>query len=1040
MATHVQFLTKEGQDPVIFGTDEDGGLKSILGPVSSSIVENAKRGRVALIFSQGDLNITPLLSALSLGGQPNGDVMIGIPKSRYGRLNSQYYNDFFSLIRGNNSFYYKNSVWLSAKPKKNSTDDGDITFDLDNIKFKLKWGTRSYRKEMESRMDKELQNGDINKRSFVVTFPLNSASTFANLDSTTMTFGDKERKVRPISPGFLILESVNETMRGFEPLVPLVKKLLENKVGAVIHFSWPYISGIGPFINSIDELTQIFGERLKLFHIGKRFSLELKNIVIDEIIRSTEESNISSAITHHPAIERLTLEGRNWDSYYSNREGTHLDKVEFCAPINTILDYNSIEEVLSESTSTDHRINALKEDLTDRPLPDRWWYFLRFMPFIDSFVRPDSIKYTFRFDDGKYRRLKIQHAIAEASKKMDDTDSYLFEQLTAIIKNMSETIDLIDYLKGLKTYSVSSKSSAVISFLLKSLFKEDSSDVILCDYNPKFGFKNYMSNYIEDILHFIQRNLPFSLNELPKGDFVIYSPDGSVERSETTFDEIVKLDYNKDSTSNIFEIKLKLRGSNSENAIQRKLTLRLEGVDRLYKNMNYYDVRDNTLLLPGPLPLLRFDGEFPALSEGIDLFLRPFKKVIVFVNKGENYLRAHQQVATINSFLYGGDENPIAKKDLQISYRLNNSPSLIGKFEQSIRSQERHTKSGIEDLENNTMNFDDTIEDSIRAEYLENERRIDQKDYRTLKDLWGSISKNQNSVTPTTARYDNPEDFIHINVRYDQKGTVETIPIRKGTYIRLVDDDDNEAILVENLRPGQRIAYLESQTRESLDNYFIRNYSDYSGITIEEVHEPFTCLVILYRTLSDVDFTEDYIAEDFKPLYWLNDSEKYQLYKSIRFLMGLENDYTSDEASIRDYFRNSIIWDSLSDAPDGVLITLKEVFTLTKTLNLDNLYGLSLAFGLEYELPSFKSLINTSLTGKDKYFFSNENNLLYLARLLNYTKIEDNYEDLTSAGKNIRTVLQLVGKSLKRVITGANRNFNDMDVFIEQRVMICTVM
>jgi hypothetical protein len=146
------------------------------------------------------------------------------------------------------------------------------------------------------------------------------------------------------------------------------------------------------------------------------------------------------------------------------------------------------------------------------------------------------------------------------------------------------------------------------------------------------------------------------------------------------------------------------------------------------------------------------------------------------------------------------------------------------------------------------------------------------------------------------------------------------------------------------------------------------------------------------------------------------------------------------EGYIRETFKNSIIWESLADVPIDILNMFKQSFAMNPKISIDNLFGLALLFGLEYEIGSFRYLMNAILTGKNKYFFLDEENLLAVAHLINHNLIAENYENLTAAGKNIRTVLQHVGKALKRVVSGNKRYLSDMDLLIEQKVMMCTVL
>ncbi|MHB1708609.1 MAG: hypothetical protein ACYCT2_03940 [Thermoplasmataceae archaeon] len=1039
MVGFVQFKTKDGQDVVISGTDRNGNLKSILGPPSTTIIESAIQGNVVLVFGQGDLHLTPLIASLFLESNSSGDILIGIPRNKYNQLNTRYYENFFSLIRGNGQFFYKNTLWCSARRKNDQTDEDETIFDLANIRFKPKWGIKRYKEEIEASISKELKDGSINNRAFVVTFPLNIGFEDLILDNTLLTFSNQNYQLRPIVPKLIILESINNTMYSVDPIIPIVDYLLENKIGAVIHFSWPYINGLNRFFRAANALSSEKRERLKTFHFGKRFSYELKDFVVDDILSSTREFSISSARRSHPAIEQLSLEGENWESYYPSIERISSQNILFCAPINNLFDSQAIYGTFEQLTSNDFRIRDLKEDLRDHNLPDRWLYLFKFMPFIDSFVPPNSLKYTYKFEDGTYKKLELLHAVSELKKRSNDSDIYLLNSFSAIISSLSETLNIYDYLRNLKTPNINTKYSTVVSYILKSLFEEGTTNIIACDYNARLGFKKYMADYLREVFQIIKNEMPFGYDKLLKNDFVLFPQNNILTNLEVNNREIIKFEFTENNLHHTFEIKVDVRDKGKSKVIQKKVTVTMEGIDSLYRNINYYDFKDTTLLLPGPLPIVKFDGEVPTLSESIDLFLRPIKKIIVFVNLGENYVRALEQIKSIRDFLFGNRSNRITDKDLKISYSLNNSIKLRDGFDQIFRKHKIAESFDSTNLIDNNMELQDTLDEQIREEYVENEEKVNPEEYKSLKNIWSTISLNK-EYTPTTVKSDKPEEFVQVRVKYDRSGLEETISFRKGTYVRTLDEGDNEVVLAESLESGQRIAYLESDSKESLDNFFIRNYSSYSGITIEEVYEPFKCLGIFYKTLSKINFSENYSKSDFEPLYWLNESERYQLYERIRFLIEPILEATTCEEYIKEAFKNSLIWESLADVPINSLNMIKQRFALNPKISIDNLFGLALLFGLDYEIGSFRSLMNALLTGKSKYFFLDEENLLAVAHLINHALIAENYENLTAAGKNIRTVLQHVGKALKRVVSGNKRYLSDMDLLIEQKVMICTVL
>ena len=197
MVGYIEFRTKSGVSAVISGNDANGNLKSVLGPVSTEIIENSIKGKVVLVFGQSDFNLTPLIASLYLESGVKGDVLIGIPRNKYNQLNIRYYENFFSLIRGNGKFFYKDALWCSAKINNDQNKDTETIFDLDNVKFRPKWGIKNYKKEIETSISKDLMSGHINDRKLIVTFPLSvgfgdiileNSSTFSSKFNITNQF------------------------------------------------------------------------------------------------------------------------------------------------------------------------------------------------------------------------------------------------------------------------------------------------------------------------------------------------------------------------------------------------------------------------------------------------------------------------------------------------------------------------------------------------------------------------------------------------------------------------------------------------------------------------------------------------------------------------------------------------------------------------------------------------------------------------------------------------------------------------------------
>jgi len=1036
MIPYIKFQTKNGSDSVISGIDTEGHIKSTLGPISDSIIEDSINDNIVLIFSQGDLNLTPLIASLFIESKSEGDVVIGIPANKYNKLNKIYHDNFFSLTRGDSHFIYKDALWCSVSKKKEedtikTENDDKTTFILNDIQTKPKYGKIEYRKYVENSIKEGLKEGTINKNKFILTFRLDTGFENIGLDNTSLLIENKDYKLRPINPKLIILESVNDTMYNLNPIIPFIKYLIKNGISAVIHFSWPYINGFGNLLQSINKLED-GKEKIKIFQLGKRFSLEIKDFVTNSILKSTNSNSIDVALEEHPAFKQLSLEGKKWEYYYTSTTNK-LENIAFCVPIDLSVNMDNFNDFLTTPSEIDTRIEETKQALNEYKLQSELGYILKYMPFVNSFVPPTELKYTIIQADGTYSKRNILDIISNIKKRLKDDIVYALNSEWEIINSISETLNLSDYMHNIKTPMVNTKYSAVFSFLLKSFFEVNNMDIIICDYNSKSGFKKYMSDYICRLFKYIKKNLPFSYDKLPKNDFIIFSSINNIIEQKMDSNEITKFDFEKKKLSE-FVITFYTKSINGKPS-EKKININLENMKYLYNNLNYYDYKKTILLLPGPL-LIGFDGEVPVLPEGIDLYIRPFHKIITFVNHGMNYNKAIKQITTIKDFLFGDILNRIAKKDLEISYNLNNS--LKEKLETLFTMPGVIKELDVNKSDNN-IKIENSLNEVITEEFLENEKNMDVSEYKTLKELWESISNKKYNVQ-SAVNHENTEEFSNILVRFEKTGIEEVISIRSGTYIRLIDSEDDEPILIDNIKPGQRIAYIESESKDSLDNYLIKEYAGYLGITIEEVLEPYKCLYVFYNTISNINFSEPYSEEKFNPLYWLGPIEKKELYDNIRFLMQPGKINISDAEKIRTHFKNSIVWNSLSELEDKQLTVLKNRFAFKKEIDIKDLYYLAKNFGFELKGVSFMPLLRDLADNKNKYFFRDEKNLLAISVLIHYNKIVENYEELTYAGKNILKLLQQIGKSLRRVVSDKKKALNEMDLLIEEKVMVCTVL
>lgn len=1018
MGVYIEYI-KKGNQKMVVHSNKNNELESTLGSISTAILENVGNGNIEIIFSQGDLNLTPLIIALQTYSNTDNkkDIILGIPKNKFAHLNKVYSNNFNSLL--NKDFFYKKFLWCTLE--QNKEEGTPIKFNLKQTFEIPKLGTGLYKYNVKMEIQKEYENQTIDNRSFILSFPLTYG--LSNIDIYDINISNNY-KFRSISPKIIILESVNEVFRNFDSLISIIDDLIKKGIGAVIHFSWPYIKGIDKFINIMNENK--YDDKIKIFHIGKRFAMNIKDKIAADILDKAKECSINLALENQPAIKELSIEGNKWESYYPS--GSNPENIYICAIINEPIDFKEVDAYFSQTNCLDIRkrnLNRdLREELKNSNISYTWRYFINYILFLDSFINPKYTNMPIQLQNNSYKTGNIFMVIDEKKKQVPESMQPILNQFYSIVLDISTTKNYINIINGIKTPYYNTKNSALISFIINSMFND--SKIIICDFNTNIGFKKYIGDYLKNLFNSIKNNIPLNSAKFLGNDYLVFSPFKNQKIIQNTDFDIIKFESSEDKYKWQFTLTITLKDKNNViKTVKNKIII--ESLNNLENNLINYEIKEYTLLLPGPLPVLSFNGENPLMSNGIDTFLKDFKKIIMFVYKGEDYIKAKKQAFIIKDFLFGNN-NSIIKKDLELSYKLNN----VDKIRKMIPDNQL--------LENNETesNLENPIINEIREEYFKNEVNIFPEEYKSLNDIWNSISKNNQYYSSVNHSYTNNQDFLKFKVMYDD-GNIEIIDISKGSYLRIINENGKEIMPVEEIGYGDKIAYLESDTKETLDNYFITNYLGLNGIDLEQIMEPFKCLKLFVDTVSKLDFPNKFSESDFENLYWLSPDMKEQLYSNLNFLITLQN--TNDNINIiRTFFNNSKIWDTLANSSDNLLSSLHIELEFYRRLNLKSIYKLARALGLKYDYLSFRPLIKGIEKGETKYYFQKDENLCALARLIGYDKIEESYKSINSTGKKIGNVLQLVGFSLKRVISDNIQPFNDMDSFIKNHVKICTII
>lgn len=993
------------------------------------MLKQAEEGKTALIFGYGNLNLTPLVSALISSSTPQSDVLIGIPRSRYQRLNEIYKTNYFSLLYGNGKFFYKDSLWCSARLDNDYNNYDKVTFDLTNFKTKPKWGDRSYKKQIDRSLKEDITSGDVNRRSLIITFPISTGLPELIIENPVFRTSGKEYHLRQLKPRFLILESADEVMPNIRPLISIINVLLERKIGSIIHFSWPYPKGLDRFIEQYNELDSTKKSRISLFHLGRSLCVKSKELSLDEIKSCTKEKDISRALQHYPAIKELSVEGGSWSSYYPDTIKDVSNHMLIYLVGRATVFSNNIPHI-TEPTETDRLIRYLREELAGMKFFGNIGYILSFLPFVDSFVLPSEFKILFK-DNEVYKRVGLRLAIERAKERANDLQELILNRLLYIVNRLSTVEDISLSIQGLKTPSNQGKSTGLMSYLLQRSFMGKNVSMIVCEYSSRNGLVSYSSNYYKKILEDLRTRLPFRIDSFfNQGLNLLDMPTMKLLPFESAT-EIHELDYSSRSGGQFLEIRLKLlMGNGSFRNCEVRVSF--ENITSLGRNINNYDTANTELLLPGPIPFLTYEREVPRVFKGLDIIYRPFKRVIFFSYPGEDFLRISNQLSVIKGLLLGESNNLIVKKDLAISKGLNNV------LTRDIFEQEASEQPMISNLPCDEDYDGGPLDDAFIRTSIEYEKRADPIIGKTLMDLWDSISKSRNEKAVQQSLPAN-EGLVKLKVRFDGMTTDEEVWLRRGSYVRVVENEDTQLIQTENLAAGQRIAYMESGTRESLDDSFVREYTSYRGITIERIFESFEYLRRFCRVLLAQNFEIEYSFSNYADLTWLSESQKESLYATLKFLIRPIPESESSSAQIKEFFENNEVWPQIAELPPVNLVKLKKIFE-TDGVSFNSLHALATQLGMNYKVVSFKQLLSELNSGSRRYYFEEPDNLLAVSLLLINQRIEEDYEELTSAGKEIRVVLQLVGRSIQRVIRGESASLNEMDSRIRDNVRMCRII
>jgi hypothetical protein len=435
------------------------------------------------------------------------------------------------------------------------------------------------------------------------------------------------------------------------------------------------------------------------------------------------------------------------------------------------------------------------------------------------------------------------------------------------------------------------------------------------------------------------------------------------------------------------------------------------------------------LLMPGPVPFQTISNGELSISQGYDALLLPFKEIVFFAYPGKNLQRIVKQFGLYKE-IFSEEPTRISNADLLFSIEHMNKS----------KRYEFPSRPSIEDNTPQKITEGDTVFDAaVRTELLDESRASEdeKEELVTLKEIWTRIGRKKSMTSiegeaKTTSTFSPIQrEQITLKVKFDD-GREDSIAFMSGTLIRRRSGEDYVLTQIDDLTEDDEILYIESNERESIDNYLLRDFVQEKGISLEQIFEPFTCLRLFYETLNSVDYFGDYPAEAMKKLYWLDETQNTVLFKTIQLLL---REPTSPELDMLLHDVNNIYSGQISSEQ------LTQTFTGRRIqITYDMLFKLAQFVGLSLAEPTFKQYSTFALNEHHHYYFKNDKDLLALGRLIGHQRIIDDYQIINSQGRDVGTILQIIGRSIARVTRGISDQFSEMDASIEGKVQRCTVI
>ncbi|TFH06043.1 MAG: hypothetical protein E4H14_11570, partial [Candidatus Thorarchaeota archaeon] len=838
-------------------------------------MRNAIRGGLSVVFSQGPMRLSPLLG-ITIARHKDSDVLIGLPRKQFNDLAKEYQNSFLSFHSGIGRFFYQDMLWCTAE----ITTTGS-TLEIKEVATKPKWGKSAYKNKCDEILRQQLVDGTCYNWPRILCIPIDTVLPENILGNTRFTYGKKTYNLAPFTPSFVILESVNERIYSIDPVIAMIESLRERSIDGVIHFSWPYFPGVEKLQSQIAELNKQGQNPITVLHLGKRYCLEMKDRFNDYVlnIHNRPYHSMERFLRDHSGFRNFSVEGRYWNDCYplgqhaTLGEGVTVAVVDYDGTtggkplLNLAQTEGPFDGLMQETISS--VVDSEKEGFT---LP--WKPFIIVPPFFDSFVLPMDTKVFCQNDNGEYRALQLVDALRVKVKSHNPA----IGSFANLCSQMDTVSDFAHMIQGISTFRGVGKSTALMCYLYNEIRNPEKSEarIILSNYSSNPGFVKGTVRNIEGLLNVLKLNPELTQKDLPHTKcYCVFHPNGQSQTLNGEVSLVKTIDYTIHSSGRRMEVTVTFATPNSsdKSGIKKKITILLIDFEQISTVLPSTVIEGSVLILPGPLPIFTFKEDTPVATKGFDSLFRPFAQIIIFTYAGDNLARCLDQISVMDELTGSDSSNPLVRKDLGMS--LMNAPKNL------VEGIENPISDISQDQGDNGMG-EDPLDSTIRAHLISQVRSSSHIEAKSLEEIWDSISKQTTPEDIQRIPYSSYANDIEFDVQFIKDSRRENIRLNPSSYVRVIEPDGTSLCLAENLSVGQEIAYLMSETKESLDNYFIRNFSESRGWTLEDVFEPFTCLSHFAETLMDADYGCDYIESQFSKLYWLSPSQRENLFMMIR--------------------------------------------------------------------------------------------------------------------------------------------------------------